>query len=312
MKVYLCSTPYHLYISLCNLITEKNDGYIILSTPDENIFKLFKQYKNNLDKLDIIKGVFIRKRDNFKERIFLEQIKDILEYKHLKKYIEQNTIYIFPWSPYGLYTPSEYLFKKSKNVILVEDGSSMYLKKKPSKLSGFVKKYLYFRDLNFYKKDKISKILVQYPQKYQMHLQTKLTKLDLNYYYGNMENSDKETLINIFNSNVNIDIFDKASIILTQPLSEDGFISESQKIELYEEIVNKMDSNNNIIIKKHPREITQYNFQNVIEIDGSFPSEIFTLLDIEFEKAIGICTSAVNSIKAKEAYNIDEKFLEKK
>nr|WP_307903346.1 hypothetical protein [Clostridium botulinum] len=35
------------------------------------------------------------------------------------------------------------------------------------------------------------------------------------------------------------------------------------------------------------------------------------MLDIKFEKAIGICTGAIKFVDAKEAFNIDEDFLKK-
>lgn len=86
-------------------------------------------------------------------------------------------------------------------------------------------------------------------------------------------------------------------------------MTEEDKISLYNELVLSNGDAQQIILKKHPRDITNYNFEGVIEIEGDFPTEILTLLGVTFNKAIGVCTSAVNSINAKEAINVDEDFF---
>ena len=312
MKFYVCSTPYHLYVSLCMILSEGIESSIYLSTPDEDVFELFKKYKERMSNIDSIKNVYLRKRDNKKERVYIESIKDIFQYKNIKNEVENSQVYIFPWHPYSLYTPSEYIFKKAKNIKLVEDGSNVYLKKPENKLSKLIKKYIYLRNTEFYKSPKITDIYVQYPSKYPDHLKNKLSLLDLNKIQSDMKKIHKEKIISVFNSNIDINKMNNINtIILTQPLSEDGFMSENKKISLYSDIIENEKQNIDILIKKHPRDKTQYKFKDIIELEGDFPSEIFNLLDIEFEKAIGICTSAVNSIKAKEAYNTDEKFFEK-
>lgn len=312
MDFYVCSTPYHLFISLCNIAINKNKSYIYLSTPEENVLKLFEKYEKNLKNMEYIVGVKLRKRDNFKEKFFIEYINDIKEYRQIKEYIKNSKIYIFPWNPYSLYSVSEYIFKKSKNVILIEDGSNSYLKEPPSRANEWIKKYIYFRNIKFYKEDKVQDIRVQFPEKYPQYLKNKLSRLELQNYYNNIDIHQKNKIINVFDSNIDFNLYNRKSIIvLTQPLSEDRYITEYKKKELIKEIVDKYRENYKVIIKKHPRENTKYSIDNTLEIEGYFPSEIFTLVDIEFEKAIGICTSAINSINAKEAFNIDEDFFKK-
>lgn len=312
MEFYVCSTPYHLFISLCNIAISEKNSYIYLSTPDNKVLELFKGYEEKLKSIKYVSGIKIRKRNNIKEKFFIEHIKDIRDYKNLRKYIEKAETYIFPWNPYSLYSVSEYIFKKSNHVTLIEDGSSAYLKKAPSKMNKFIKRYIYFRNSTFYNEDKISDIRVQFPERYPEYFKNKLSKLDLKKMYDDINIDDKNKIVEVFNSNTGFNIDnDRNVIILTQPLSEDGYITEREKIRLFKDIVERYNEKYNVIIKKHPRENTCYNLENVVEIEGTFPSEIFTLLDIKFEKAIGICTSAINSISAKEAFNTDEKFFEK-
>ncbi|MCS4456971.1 alpha-2,8-polysialyltransferase family protein [Clostridium botulinum] len=154
--------------------------------------------------------------------------------------------------------------------------------------------------------------MVQFPEKYPEHLKDKLVYLDLNSMVNKINSDVQKNIVNIFVDKLNMyDFKNKSLLILSQPLSEDGYIKEEEKIELYKHIIDTHGQDYNIILKKHPREKTIYNFSQSLELDGNFPSEVFKLLDIKFEKAIGICTGAIKFVDAKEAFNIDEDFLKK-
>ncbi|WP_158306885.1 glycosyltransferase family 52 [Aliivibrio salmonicida] len=45
------------------------------------------------------------------------------------------------------------------------------------------------------------------------------------------------------------------TLLITQPLSEDGVLTEKEKIDIYSRIISKFE---NVIIKPHPRELTNY------------------------------------------------------
>lgn len=312
MEFYVCSTPYHLYVSLCRIVKEKNISYLYLTTHDENVYNLFTKWYDRLIKNEYVYDVLIRKRSNLKEKLFIENLKDTIEFNKIKHIIENATLINFAWHPYGLYSTSEYIFKKFNKSIFIEEGSNLYLKVKPSNKIQFIKKYFYRKNLEFYKDDKLLKILVQFPERYPQHLRPKISKLDLDEIFNEISKEDKQSIIDIFDTKLDLDIFfNDCIIILTQPLSEDGYITEEEKKSIFKGLVDKYRKNYKVILKKHPRENTKYNINDTIEIEGSFPSEIFRLLDIKFEKAIGVCTSAVNSINAKEAFNTDEDFFTK-
>ncbi|ABS39860.1 polysialyltransferase family glycosyltransferase [Clostridium botulinum] len=312
MNLYVCSTPYHLFVTLCDIANKDVKSYIYLSTPDYNVFRMFLKYKEKLSIFKNIEKVWVRKRNNLYERLFIEEIKDELEYKRLKKIIISSNVIIFPWNPYSLFSPSEYIFKYAKKVRLIEDGANLYVMRRPSRLSRLVKKYIYRRDLEFYRDEKITEVMVQFPEKYPKHLKDKLVYLDLNSMVNKINSDVQKNIVNIFVDKLNMyDFKNKSLLILSQPLSEDGYITEEEKIELYKHIIDTHGQDYNIILKRHPREKTIYNFPQALELDGNFPSEVFKLLDIKFEKAIGICTGAIKFVDAKEAFNIDEDFLKK-
>ncbi|CAM2761093.1 polysialyltransferase family glycosyltransferase [Hathewaya histolytica] len=312
MNFYVCATPYHLFVTLCDISIKNMKSYIYLSTHDENIFKMFLDYKEKIAEFKNVEKVWMRKRNNIHERLFIESIKDKLEYKRLKEEITSSNVIIFPWNPYSLFSPSEYIFNHAKKVKLIEEGANLYIMKKPSKAFMFIKRYVYRRNLNFYKDKKVTKIMVQFPERYPKHLNNKLAHLDLEGIINKIDNVNKNIIVNVFTNKLNKDYFKNNSLlILSQPLSEDGYIKEEKKIELYKNIIYEYGEGYNIILKKHPREKTIYNFSNVLELDGNFPSELFKLLNIKFEKAIGVCTGSVKFVDSKESFNIDENFLKK-
>lgn len=301
------------------IYSKQTSGIIYLTTHEKIIDDNFKALQLNLMKLDLVEETHYRKRNKFKERVGIEHYKDITEFKKIKQNFNKcSAIFIYPWNPYSLYTISNYLFEKAGVVNLVEDGSNLYLYPKPSKFKLLAKKYLYNNHSNFHAENKVESILVQFPEKYPNHLNSKLRELKLNKMFSNLTKSSKEKIVGAFVDDNELSILEKINttnsvIILTQPLSEDGYCNEVEKKVLYKKMVTNYSSKGyKIILKKHPREKTNYNFQDVLELDGKFPSEIFSMLEIMFNKAIGVCTSAIYQIDAKEKFNTDEEFLSRK
>ena len=65
-----------------------------------------------------------------------------------------------------------------------------------------------------------------------------IEKLNLKDIFCNIDEDTKNSIIKVFDAYLDLNIFNEPSIlILTQPLSEDGYISENKKIELFNNIV---------------------------------------------------------------------------
>lgn len=317
MNFFVCSTPYHIFISLCIIYDKKGENNVFyLTTHDELSEVIFYNVENKLREFSFVDEVIIRKRSRINEKLYIEKAKDHFFNTKAKGLLKGRMLYGFSWNPYSLYSPFNYLYKKAKKVVLIEEGANLYSYLKPSNLKLLTKKYLYGIKTNFYKDNKLEKILVQFPEKYPSHLQYNLEKLDMNLLYKNINPEHKRKIVSLFlNGNekdklINIDTTN-AVIVLTQPLSEDGYMTEEKKKALYKEIVDNYKSHYNVILKKHPREKTVYNFENVLELEGYFPSEIFVFINLKFQKAIGVCTSAIFQVDAEEKINIDENFFNK-
>lgn len=85
----------------------------------------------------------------------------------------------------------------------------------------------------------------------------------------------------------------KNEILITQTFSEDNLITEDEKIELYKNIL-KSANINQLIIKPHPRETTNYNeyFNNIPIFNKKVPFQLLSLCGIQFKKVYTICSTA--------------------
>lgn len=106
---------------------------------------------------------------------------------------------------------------------------------------------------------------------------------------------EQNEILDIFSFDLNIKetIKSRDIILFTQPLSEDAVITEEEKIELYSKIIKKYPQDR-LIVKTHPREKTNYKemFKDNLVLDNPFPFEILNLLDVKFNKAVTIFSTA--------------------
>lgn len=101
--------------------------------------------------------------------------------------------------------------------------------------------------------------------------------------------------------------YEKSILLLTRPLYIDGILdSEEKQIELYKEIVKKEVDNELLVIKPHPRDMTDYSkdFPNSVILDKNMPVEIIELSRINFFlKVISYNSTSLKFIKAREYIN---------
>lgn len=82
-------------------------------------------------------------------------------------------------------------------------------------------------------------------------------------------------------------------VLFTQPLSEDKLITVDEKISIYKRIVDSVGDD--LIIKTHPREVTNYKalFPNNIVFDKPVPLELLSLVGIHFGEVFTLFSSSV-------------------
>lgn len=320
MSLYVCSTPHHVLVALCTMYLKREKGYIYISNNVDELSDYLKWLTGNLDKLELVDRAQYRRRKNFLDAIYVETLKDFFEKPQLKELITKyNSTVIFPWNVFSIQKKAVSIYNMSKNVTLIEDGSMVYKKKADNPIKKIIKKSLFGIKYNFVNDAKISEIKVSFPNEYPEAFRNKISKLDMDVLMENIDHEDIVTIISAFIDTETVrkleDISTTTSkskiLILTQPFYLFNGVPQERQIEMYRDIYETYKDKYDIFIKKHPSDKLDYNFEGVIEINGKFPSELLNYMDIEFEKAIGICTSAVDQIRANERINTDPHFFEK-
>jgi uncharacterized protein YjhX (UPF0386 family) len=134
---------------------------------------------------------------------------------------------------------------------MVEEGLGTYLHRMPK--SRYLKrKYLIkFPILMGYDKQ-VKEILVQHPENMKdQFLRNKSVKMDLNLLQQNLSEIEKKQLINCFLGDEITFSQEKKMILITQPLSEDGHLTENVKIKLYKKVVEKDEISEEKFLNEH-------------------------------------------------------------
>lgn len=110
---------------------------------------------------------------------------------------------------------------------------------------------------------------------------------------------EQEEILRIFNCDAKILSYDldDVTLLLTQPLSEDNYISEEEKLKIYSEIMDKITTKN-ILLKPHPREKTNYMIlekENCYIMEKNFPIELLQLLEIKLEEVVTLFSTGIYS-----------------
>ncbi|WP_241762010.1 glycosyltransferase family 52 [Mannheimia granulomatis] len=183
-------------------------------------------------------------------------------------------------------------FLKRYNFILIEDGTINY------SLNAYVRsiKNRLFSIPSYGVHKNVSKIYLTKSDNIPSCIKDKVEVIDIKELWNKKHDNEKVDILRMLNVNIDsiLKLKGKSYILYTQPLSEDGVISEEEKIKLYENILQSYDLSR-LVIKPHPREKTSYEdiFKGAYTFRDNIPAEILSLLDIEFEKAITVFSTAV-------------------
>ena len=183
---------------------------------------------------------------------------------------------------------------RAKNFILIEDGLMNYQEKKQSKLKGYLKKILLKKPILGRAKN-VKKIYLTGLAPIPKEIAHKVEIINLKELWDKKTLEEQNEILDIFSFDLNIKekIKGRDIILFTQPLSEDNVITEEEKLKIYSEIIKKYPKKR-LVIKTHPREKTNYKdiFKEYLILDNPFPFEILNLLDVKFNKAITLFSTA--------------------
>ncbi len=116
--------------------------------------------------------------------------------------------------------------------------------------------------------------------------------------WNSFSEGKKQLFIKIFNLDKDVMKIgnDDKILLLTDPLAESKSVSVDEQIRIYKEIMSYYDESK-VIIKLHPRDrFFDYRklFPKSLVLDRSFPAELFSLLDVSFNRVVTTISSAIN------------------
>ena len=197
------------------------------------------------------------------------------------------------------------------NYICIEEqpkiiSKNLEIKKKPRNPrlnKGIVKKllYKYISDVfgNSYANNKQCEALLLTENDDAPYITGKIKHIiSLDTAWNNASEKKKEYILSVFDvSGTDVVALQcKTHIILTQPLSKDGYISEEEQIHIYRQIIEKY-SFFSLVIKVHPRDTIDYRkyFSDIFVFDKPIPMQLLLFIGgLNFKKAITLFSTSIN------------------
>ena len=316
--VVLCSSLYQFLIFCAlNKVNENTKRVFYIFVVGQKDYILMKTFKEIIERMKISKdayAIYIKKRSeiltgigNYKVLMVNRKI-----YNYFGNRIADVLFINFNWYKDYIHFPACRFQEEFNQCIMLEDSPFGYVNHGDSSLTKFIKR-LYGLNDSFYKDSKIKGICVQNPEKYDKKFIEYLSKLDIDVLFGCLSSDGKDEILKIFLNKHELyemkNIHNQSvGIVFTQCLSEEGYCTEKEKIRYFQEICDFYKQYGTVVLKRHPRDRTDYGELCIPVFSGEFPSELFNLCGIKFAFAVGICTGAINSIKADIKINLNENF----
>lgn len=313
--IFVCSSPYN--ILLATLLIIKANLYdktcIVMPTYSKKNVKYFTVISRRLLQMNIHSEV-INKHNIFWRAVGFAHIQNKVIMNRVFKQIHtgKNAYYLVnhTWDRQKVCYPASLYFKYCEGAIFIEEGSTQFVTPKEHELVVALKR-LYGNQTDYWKDSRLESIYVQNPKQFIGYHTESMRPFSLN---NSLNEEEEKRLTDIFMDASEKESLEKLrcekkGIIFSQCFSEDGYMTEEEKIRIFTELSGYYSQYGKVFLKIHPRDTTEYHIQGVDIIKGSYPSELFTILNIQFDFAIGICTSAIETVNAKVKLNLNEKFL---
>jgi hypothetical protein len=318
-NIYVCNTFYHVYLSL---LLVKGKGNVLILT---DFTKGLYQYINKLKITGLFSEVIYIENEQveadykqpgkklilnflfYKKRLVVNYE---LKYEFLKNYTKSRNINLFVDESYL----ARYFLYKHDNIFLYDDGEGCYFQKKID-IKYILRYWLLGLPEGKGVDESIKGVYLRSPEKLPVKLRKRIEKKLHTFQLGLIESrtlGERRGLIKtlfgmeeIYENEMNV-------IIITQPFSEDGYVSEDYKIQLYKKIIDDYKSKHyKVYLKPHPREKSSYaEFSEIVEIlNRDVPMELFNLDDkVIFSEGVAVQSTALTNanyinIKVKLGYS---------
>ena len=302
MELFICNSYYHILIATIKALTNKEKKYELLLS-DDNCSINYERIKERLDKEKIFETIYIEKFPKLlkncnqstigliKKNLFL-LFKKMPKKYNLKEY---SRIYIFN----DTCIIGRLINKLKIRYVLLEDGTDNFKKNRKFMMSHNRKKHYLKSFLNISELGESDNIeYVEVNNKEGVTLNKKLVECPKNKMFNELDSNNINILQKVFLNNLDLKIINNKTLIITQPLFEDGFLSsKEEQIKIYKLIVKENGlKNNQVVFKTHPRETIKYNdyFTDSVIISDNFPIEMLSFFpNLHFDNIITISSTAI-------------------
>lgn len=266
-KVCIVNSLYSLliYLLIINEEEYKRTFFFLVSPIPKHIAKHFDHYE-----------YFTKPRTAIGKILFLIKMRLVKSFKY--PFVADAQIY----GKDNLQLAS-ILLGKDKRMTVLEDGLLNYTLRKyrtKANLKKMIGGPLMGEEAFGYSKY-VDKILLTGLAPIPKLIEEKVEVVDLHAHWHESTESYKRHILDLYNCTKQFEESCRKcdSILLTQPLSEDGVITEEEKLEIYRNMV----GDRLVIIKPHPREITHYqsHFPQCQVVESAVPIELLSLLGFE-------------------------------
>lgn len=305
-KVFVCQTVFHLLVAILKAMRDSDNSILLVSDKLSFNYEIIKPYFNNIITYpkSSIDEKWLTFRHKYSHYIFKYKSK-------VRQLVKEECQYIIDWScfkdcdlilfndgtPFVIYLM---LYGQVNSVTLVEDGEAIYSNLKHN-IAYLVKRLIGYPVLLGNSKY-VTNVMVRFPERLPKTVRKKSSRLHFDNMLDTVGNANKQKLFEFFElDNAIVKDANNAVLLITQPLSEDGIVSEEYKLFLYREIIDKY-GDGIVYIKPHPRESTDYKsiWKNLKILSNIPPAELFTLTGVSFNKVVTLFSSAIHCIPAKE------------
>lgn len=313
--IFVCSSPYNILIAVSLIM--KADLYgkcgLVLPTYSRKNIEYFREIALKLEKRGVMSEV-INKRNMFYRAIGLGNRENlaVMDRMMKKMHTKKHAFFLVnhTWNKALVCYPASLWFRYCKEAIFVEEGCTQAAT--PDEPSFVLRlKEIYGNQKEFWKDKRVKGIYVQKKELFSGYPMTNLKEFKLNMDFSEQE---KRELLALFVNSEDRREIEKLGegadgIVFTQPISEDGYVKEEEKIRIFTNMVHYYAKYGNVFVKIHPRDTAEYDFPAEHVLKGSYPSELLSIIGIKFKFAVGLCTSAIETVNADTKINLNEKFL---
>ena len=308
-SIYICHTVYHLLITIIkNIINEEKSDILIYKTLPNCLY-----FINKIKELEIFNKIILFDCDDSEfPNIFIASNKPIKKYKEglnllKKKYdftcLDNKNIYIFNDNS----VIGAYLQLAKKKYKIIEDGLDCY--KQIHKVHKFyfgkvekIKKFLGLGLYSFGSSKYVQSIEINDKSNINLPIKNKFVEVPRKELFAGLTEEQKKLILKIFLQEDEIikAIKKNSTLIITQPLFNDGFVdSEEKQVKIYKEII-KNYSIGGVIIKPHPRDTLNYEkyFKDCIVIKEKYiPLEVLNFIpNLKIKRAITTFSTSLQAI----------------